>query len=74
MDIRHELKRLKETGVIDGSYGSIHIGYLLDMYNKQVDNQKEKYYAKDISDRDEYYFPLWRRAVEDLRSGFIGRG
>ena len=66
MDLDIELKRLKETGSIDGLYGASHVGRVVDIYNNSITKKREKDYANDMEDRNKYFLPLWKRAIEEL--------
>lgn len=67
--ISNEMLRMKETGKIDGLVGAKNIGMIIDSHNKNIDVMKEKKYNDDIHDRNLYYYKLWQRAVDSIRSG-----
>ena len=67
--IKRETQRLKEFGKIDGTIGAENVGAIIDLYNEMVDKQKEKEYNEDMSDRNKYYAPLWKRAIEEYSMG-----
>ena len=63
------LKRLEQTGKIDGSKGGQDVGFLLDFHNNNVKKRKEKHYISDLNDRNLYYWKLWVRAMEAIKAG-----
>lgn len=69
MNVEKEMERLKELGQIDGVLGAKKVGMVLDLHNQNVDKKKEKEFNNNISDRNQYYWKLWRRAAEELDSG-----
>lgn len=64
-----KLKRLKQTGIIDGVEGAGEVGRLLDLHNEFVEKEKEKHMVSEINARNLYYVKLWLMAAEELRSG-----
>lgn len=64
-----EMQRLKETGKIDGLIGADNVGRLLDHWNQGVEKRHEKSFNKDVTDRNQYYWKLWKRAIGDVASG-----
>lgn len=67
--LKRETQRLKEFSKIDGLIGAENVGAVIDLYNEMVDKQKEKEYNDDMSDRNKYYAPLWKRAIEEYALG-----
>lgn len=68
-ELNSALQRMKETGKIDGLVGADNVGAIIDHWNEQVVKKNEKQFEKDISARNKYYWKLWKRAAEDVRSG-----
>ena len=69
MTTEDKLKRLKQTGVIDGLGGAKEVGMLLDMHNQGVKKKREKELGDEINARNLYFYKLWVRAIESARSG-----
>ena len=72
MELKDELERLEKTGVIDGIKGAKHVGFLLDTFNKSIEDKKKKAYKNDLDDRNAYYLPLWQRAMSELHGEYRG--
>ena len=69
MTTEDHLKRLRETGEIDGLVGAKEVGRLLDFHNQQVTKKQEKDHASEINARNRYYYKLWVLAAEAARNG-----
>ena len=67
--IAKETGRMKATGKIDGLIGADNVGFIIDHFNEMVDKKREKEYHKEISDRNQYFWKLWKRAAEEVRTG-----
>jgi F0F1-type ATP synthase alpha subunit len=67
--IKHEIQRMKDTGKIDGLVGAKEVGRIIDLYNQLIDKDKEKQYDKEITARNQYYWKLWKRVADEIKSG-----
>ena len=72
MELKNELERLEKTGVVDGINGAKHVGFIIDTYNKSIEDKKKRAYKNDLDDRNEYYLPLWQRAMAEMRGEHYG--
>lgn len=61
---------MNQLGKIDGLVGSKNVGAIVDFHNEAVDKKKERNYLNEMNARNKYFLPLWKRAIEELRSGF----
>jgi hypothetical protein len=68
-----EYKRMVDTGTFNPLIGAGHIGMLIDFHNRKTEDKKWKQFKNDLNDRNLYYYKLWKRAVEELRSGIKPR-
>lgn len=64
-----EMQRLKETGKIDGLVGADNVGRIIDHWNQGVEKQKEKRFNKEVTARNRYYWKLFKKAADEVRSG-----
>lgn len=67
--LKKELLRLKELGHIDRTIGAENVGRVIDIYNQSIEKRNQKRFNKDIRDRNLYYWKLWKRACEEVKSG-----
>jgi hypothetical protein len=67
--INQAIQRMKETGKIDASVGGKEVGRIIDFHNSLVKDKKEKNFNKEITARNKYFWPLWKRAIEEMISG-----
>jgi len=68
--IKREKARVKEFNKIDGLVGAQNVGHIVDSMNEDLERKREKEYENEMNARNKYFLPLWRRAIEELRSGF----
>lgn len=63
------LKKFEHTKKLDlEDFNSAHeIGQFVDFYNNTVVKKRQTEYEKAISDRNEYYWKLWIKAMEESR-------
>jgi len=66
--LKEEKSRMKALNKIDGLVGSRDVGMIIDSFNEEIDRRKENDFNKEISARNEYFLPLWKRAIEEMRS------
>jgi len=69
--INQAIKRMKDTNKIDGSVGGKEIGKIIDFHNSLVNEKEEKSFAKEITARNKYFWPLWKKALEEAQSGKV---
>lgn len=69
MTTEDHLKRLRETGQIDGLVGAKEVGRLLDFHNNAVTKKKEKHHSNEMNARNRYFYKLWVLAIEAAKSG-----
>jgi len=67
--VNKETKRLKELNKIDGLIGAVNVGAIIDLFNETVDKKRERDFNEDITDRNKYFLPLWKRALEEIDRG-----
>lgn len=62
--IEREMKRLEEKGVIDSAgLNAKEIGLIIDTHNQSIDKHREKEFLSEVNARNEYYWKLWRAAL-----------
>lgn len=64
MDLKKKLSMLKETGKVDGRMSGKEVGKVLDMYNKDLENSRDKDFEKEIHDRNLHFVPLVKYAMK----------
>lgn len=62
-ELKQRVQQLKETGEFGGFIDADEIGQVLDFYNQQVDDKKERSFANEIEGMNKYYWKLAKWSV-----------
>ena len=65
--VSKETRRMEKMGKIDGLIGADNVGYIVDQQNQFLEKKIEKEYNNEITARNKYYAPLWKRVIEEMR-------
>lgn len=62
-DLKLRCQELEETGKLRGDIDADEIGQVIDFYNQNVDEEKEKDYMREIKGMNKYYWKLAKWSV-----------